>query len=82
MNTNLENFIDMVSHAFMPLNYTKTDDIIVYEGEEVSVIRVKVFVSESGDYCEAVFHKGTEDLLDMNIKHICTCHSHGHHHKM
>jgi predicted dinucleotide-binding enzyme len=46
-------------------------------GDQISVIIITVPTNEVGDAVEAIFHEGTETLIDMNVKHVCTC---GHHH--
>lgn len=74
----MEQFLEMIKQADMLAGYTKKEDTIQYDGEIVEVYIVTVPTSESGDAVEAIFHKGTETLIDMNVKHICTC-GHCHH---
>lgn len=74
----MEQFLEMIKQADMLAGYTKKEDTIQYDGETVEVYIVTVPTSESGDAVEAIFHKGTETLIDMNVKHICTC-EHCHH---
>lgn len=69
----LQEFLNMVSKAEMLGRFEQKDGQICYMGDDIDVIIVTVFTSENGDCVEAVFHKGTEELIDMNTKHVCTC---------
>jgi hypothetical protein len=69
----LEEFVSMINQADMLNGCTQRDDSIIYEGEEVAVKVVEIPVSEKGDYIRAIFHTGTDTLIDMNIQHKCTC---------
>lgn len=72
----LDSFIEMINQADMLSGYEKKDDKITLYGEVIDVVVVTVPTSEH-DYIEAIFHKGTETLIDINVRHQCTC---GHHH--
>ena len=69
----LENYIEMIKQADMLGKYDVRDDKVLIEGEYVDVVIVTVTTSDSGDTVEAIFHKGTDTLFDMNVKHVCTC---------
>ena len=72
----LEKFIEMVKQADMLGKYDVEDCTFEYEGEEVGGVLVKVYTDELGSYIAALFHKGTELLVDMNINKVCSCHKH------
>lgn len=74
----MNEFIKMIEQADMLTGYSKEEGTINYDGETVEVYIITVPTSDSGDAVEAIFHKGTETLVDMNVKHICTC-GHCHH---
>lgn len=74
----LEAFKKMLSNAEMVSKFKESDDIIEYDGEQVEVINVFVPSDEHGNGVRAVFHKGTEELIDLSPVHVCTCHSHEH----
>lgn len=74
----MNEFIKMIEQADMLTGYSKEEETINYDGETVEVYIITVPTSDKGDAVEAIFHKGTETLIDMNVKHICTC-GHCHH---
>lgn len=69
----LQNYIDMLKSSVMPLNYDVKDVVVYLDGEYVEAVLVTVVVNATGDTVGVVFHKGTDTLIDMNIKHVCTC---------
>ena len=75
----LEQFIAMIRQADMLIGFEQEDDTVIYDGENVEVTVVKVPTSDTGDFVEAIFHKGTDTLIDMNAVHKCTCGGHCHH---
>lgn len=73
----IQNFVEMINQADMLNGCTTREDNISVCGENVDVVIVSVVVDDMGNSIEAVFHKGTETLIDMNIKHICMCKNNG-----
>lgn len=69
----MQEYLDMIESATMPLSYNVEDSTIQFGGGEVEVSIVTVSVNANGDTVEAIFHKGTDTLVDMNVKHNCTC---------
>lgn len=69
----LKEFIEMINDADMLNGCTQRDDVIIVEGEPIEVVIVTIVTSDSGDSVEVIFHKGTDTLFDMNVKHVCTC---------
>lgn len=70
----LEQFIEMIKQADMISGFELKDDTVIYDGENIEVTIVKVPTSDTGDFVEAIFHKGTDTLIDMNAVHKCSCH--------
>ena len=74
----LEQFKEMVNQADMLHGFEEREDTINFMGENTAVVIVRVVTSETGDAVEAMFHKGTETLIDLKPIHVCTC-GHCHH---
>ena len=70
----LNQFLNMIKQADMLSSFNKEEGTVVYDGENVDVIVVTVPTSDTGDFVQAIFHKGTETLIDMNAVHKCSCH--------
>lgn len=69
----LNDFINMISQADLLNGYKREDSKILFNGEHVEVVIITVETNDYGDSVEAIFHKGTETLIDMNVKHKCSC---------
>ena len=69
----LKDYLEMISKAEMLKGYEKKDGKICFMGDDIDVIIVTVITSETGDSVEAIFLKSTEELIDINVKHVCTC---------
>jgi hypothetical protein len=74
----LDEYKNMISHADMLAGFKESESKINYMGEMVDVIIITTPTNELGDAVEAIFHKGTETLVDMNVIHTCSCHGHDH----
>lgn len=74
----LDSYRKMLKEADMLSDIRECETSMMYNGESLDVVIVSAIVSETGDAVEATFHKGTETLIDLNIKHVCTC-GHCHH---
>ena len=75
----LDLFNKMLNGAEMISHYSMVEDTIVYDGDEISVYAVIIPTDEIGNAVKAIFHKGTEELIDFQIVHVCTCGGHCHH---
>lgn len=70
----MQRFISSVKQAVsVGSGVEVTESTVNCDGEDVAVYKVTVSTSETGDCLEAVFHKGTEELIDLNVIHKCTC---------
>lgn len=72
--SSMQSFISSVKQATsVGSDVVVTEGTINCDGDDIEVYKVTVSTSETGDCLEAVFHKGTEELVDLNVIHKCTC---------
>ena len=72
----MDELLKMLDAGVFISNHTIKDGVITYQGEEVETSVVTVKTNEIGDTVEFIFHRGCGFLIDMNVKHVCTCHKH------
>ena len=68
-----ENFVNMLRKSEFSNYFTEESNICEFEGETIDTKDVIFLNQTNGTTVNAIFHKGTEDLLGIVLNHKCTC---------